>query len=101
MGVEHELKNNFVRIGLMLTSNTHLVRRKEYCAVGALDALGAGRVVPRRDELTAAAPGAVVHNLKSEAVREPRGGVVTQEALAESLSLAPRDHAASSKQVNT
>ena len=76
----------------MLTSNTHLVRRKEYCAVGALDALGAGRVVPRRDELTAAAPGAVVHNLKSEAVREPRGGVVTQEALAEPLSLTHHTH---------
>ena len=81
-----------IRVG-----SKYLVWREEYGAVRALDALGAGRVVPSRDELTAAAPGAVVQDLKREAFREPRRGVVAEEALAESLSLTPCDHSTSSK----
>ena len=79
----------------------YLVGREEYCAVRALDALGPGGVVPGRDELTPAAPGAVMQDLKREAVRKPRRGVVTEEALTESLSLTPRDHPTSSKHVIT
>ena len=73
-----------------------LIRREERRAQGALDALGAGRVVPGRVELTLAAPGALMENLKREVIGQLWRRVVAQEALAESLGLAFGDHAAAS-----
>ena len=71
-----------------------LVGGEEHGAKVALDALGPGRVVPGREELAAAAPGALVKHLEGKVVRELGGRVVAEEALAEPLRLPPGDHAA-------
>ena len=76
------------------TTGGLLVGGEEDGAEGALDALGPGRVVSGRHELPPAAPGALVHDLKGEAVRQARRGVVPQETLAQALGLATGDHAA-------
>ena len=59
-----------------------LVGREEDSAQVALDALCPGGVIPRRDELSPAAPGALVKHLEGEVVGQLRGRVVSQEALA-------------------
>jgi len=71
-----------------------LVGGEEEAAEGALDALGSGGVVARRQKEAAAAPGALVVHGEREVVREAGRRVVPQEGLAQALGFPPRDHAA-------
>lgn len=71
-----------------------LVGREEQAARGASDALGPGRVVPRRQKRAAAAPRALVVHRKGEVVGQPRRRVVAQKRVAQPFRLASGDHSA-------
>lgn len=74
-----------------------LVRTEEERAVGALDALGPGRVVAGRHEIAAAAPGALVGHVEGKVLGQLGWWRVGQEGLAEPLGLALGDHAAAAR----
>lgn len=65
-----------------------------HVAVGALDALGPGAVVPGRDEAASTPPGALVRHVEGKILWKFRRRVSSQERLAKSLGLALGDHPA-------
>lgn len=69
-----------------------LVGREEQPAHGAPDALGPGRVVPRRQERTAAAPRTLMVHRERKVLGQAGWRVVTQERIAQPLRLTPGDH---------
>ena len=74
-----------------------LVGREKQAAHGALDALGARRVVPGRQEGAAAAPRALVVHGKRKVFRKSGRTVVAEKRLAQPLRLASGDHTAASR----
>lgn len=71
-----------------------LVGRKEQTAHRTSDALGPGRVVSRRQERAAAAPGALVMHRERKVLRQSRRRVVAQERVAQPFGLTPGNHTA-------